>query len=577
MLPGSVAAFLDEAPLTRKELINGPPETCLAFTQWQKLSAFLLHPTRDQRTPLPINNTTTSRAHSLTTALNEALKPLATTSSEQTSHLEAVIMECAKLGYVLLSHPSDWLFITQDERKTGEASRVVVVVVEAGLVKLGDGEGMPYSSPVRVVEPVVQTVSCLQLVQSCTQDLQHLIQLRNDNISVLQAKPLDLNRVDSVIGQANSGLAEARRIVEKFRPEAHPGCKTPLRKRLAWVLGDSLEFQSQLPVISRHHATVLAEINHVRQLALWAAPSRGKGIGSGAGAETADQFDNLLLLGDLIGDDVSVLSKGSSATLRPQSSYSFFDSEKQMIEYSDLPEAVFPDKAAEQFPASRGLHHPDRPSHAGKTGGYSLDALEDSGLTILLDGQSQPLHELESFPQQQRSTSHHPYSQSPYLLPEIFQSTVSSLSTAPDCDAPERAKSVHIQAYDETVSEVSQRSGSGPPHNSSQQSASRQAAISPRPSYQELSSQPRTPQERYRPPLPPKRGLTEQGRGTPASLIPGVSSQSSMQIAERSCKRNETWPRLAPFGTRYRFPEQTFSGRGVGTQRDEWRAPDGRE
>ncbi|PHH79471.1 hypothetical protein CDD80_4698 [Ophiocordyceps camponoti-rufipedis] len=344
MLPESVAAFLEEAPLRREDLIDGSP------------------------------------------ALNAALKPFAK-SPEQTSHLEAVIIECAKLGYVLLSHPSDWLLITQDERKTDGASRVVV---EAGLVKLSD-QSSQIPSKIR---------RSLQLVQACTQDLQHLIQLRNDNISVLQAKPLDLNRVNSVIGQANSGLAEARRIVEKFRPEAHPRGKTPLRKRLAWVLGDSTEFQSQLPVISRHHATVLAEINHVRQLALWASPSRGKGVEAGTGAETADEFDNLLLLGDLIGDDVSVLSKGSSATLRPQSSYTFFDSEKQMIEYSDLPEPVFPDKAAEQFPTSKRLHHPEGRSshcHTDKTGASSSDTADDSGLTILLDGQINRVFAVDSY------------------------------------------------------------------------------------------------------------------------------------------------------------------------------------
>lgn len=63
-------------------------------------------------------------------------------------HLQAVIAECAKLGYMLFSHPSDWGFVYEVGATQG-------VVVEAGLDKLGDRDGAPYPSPRRLVEPVV--------------------------------------------------------------------------------------------------------------------------------------------------------------------------------------------------------------------------------------------------------------------------------------------------------------------------------------------------------------------------------------------------------------------------------------
>lgn len=112
---------------------------------------------------------------------------------------------------------------------------------------------------------------CLELVQTCHQDLQDLISLRNDHLKLLEAAPPQiLTRLDNVINQANRGLAEARRIVEKCRPEAHRGNKTPLHSQLEWVWSASSEFRFQEPLLSRHHAAVLAELNFLRQLTTWA-------------------------------------------------------------------------------------------------------------------------------------------------------------------------------------------------------------------------------------------------------------------------------------------------------------------
>lgn len=104
-----------------------------------------------------------------------------------------------------------------------------------------------------------------ELVRTCNQDLQYLITLRNESTEQLEARLGALKRVDTVIVSANRGLEQAFRIVEKFRLDADRG-KITLQNRMEWMLSDSREFQSQEPVISRHHAEVLAEINYVRSL-----------------------------------------------------------------------------------------------------------------------------------------------------------------------------------------------------------------------------------------------------------------------------------------------------------------------
>ncbi|KAK8927988.1 hypothetical protein VCV18_004475 [Metarhizium anisopliae] len=108
---------------------------------------------------------------------------------------------------------------------------------------------------------------CLELVQTCHQDLQHLIDLRNEHLKLLEAAPPRiLDRINRVIDSANQGLVEGRRIVEKCRPKAHRGMKMTLHNRLEWVLRSSVDFRGQEPVIIRHNAAVLAELNYLRQI-----------------------------------------------------------------------------------------------------------------------------------------------------------------------------------------------------------------------------------------------------------------------------------------------------------------------
>jgi len=108
---------------------------------------------------------------------------------------------------------------------------------------------------------------CLQLVRTCDADLQHLIDLRNDLLGLLERRPKELQRVDSIIDNATQGIAKVCRLVEKCRPEAHNG-HTGLFARLWWRTIDSPEFDTQRPIIERQHNAVLHEVAFLRQLSL---------------------------------------------------------------------------------------------------------------------------------------------------------------------------------------------------------------------------------------------------------------------------------------------------------------------
>ncbi|KAF7554375.1 hypothetical protein G7Z17_g2977 [Cylindrodendrum hubeiense] len=143
---------------------------------------------------------------------------------------------------------------------------------------------------------------CLELVRTCDQDLQRLIQLRNEHLVLLEKQPEALERVNNIIEGAHNGLVEVCEIVERCRPEAHQG-KTPFRNRVKWIFVDSMQFHNQEPVISRHHAAVLAELNFVRQIVLWAPMAEQQKIQESQPIEKAlPVFDNIALLGELMGD-----------------------------------------------------------------------------------------------------------------------------------------------------------------------------------------------------------------------------------------------------------------------------------
>ncbi|KAL2680442.1 hypothetical protein Neosp_008043 [[Neocosmospora] mangrovei] len=135
LLPAPVSTFLDSIPSR-----NATAQSA-ALSEWRRLSAFLLHPSPYDRTPLPISEAAlSSQALALTTRLNGFLHHFVGTShNAQADHLQAVIVECTKLGYVILSQPQDWRFVFEKGNS---------VVVCPGLDKGGR----------RVVEPEVGVI-----------------------------------------------------------------------------------------------------------------------------------------------------------------------------------------------------------------------------------------------------------------------------------------------------------------------------------------------------------------------------------------------------------------------------------
>lgn len=148
-----------------------------------------------------------------------------------------------------------------------------------------------------------QVRSCIELVRTCHYDLEHLVQLRNQHAALLL--PTAIERIDGIIEAAQQCHDRVDRLVEKCRPEAHGG-KTPLRSKMRWILADSLDFESQQPLLHCHHAAVLAELNFVRQVVL-AAPTisdQKEEVVAPEPAVVSSTFSNMALLGDVF-DNIS--------------------------------------------------------------------------------------------------------------------------------------------------------------------------------------------------------------------------------------------------------------------------------
>jgi hypothetical protein len=127
------------------------------MNKWRSLSAFLLHPIRNQRTPLvPSEAALEAQIDTLASALNIFLEPFVpsdhSSSYQQNAHLRAVIYECAKFGYVLLSQPGEWKLNFGAPSSSGGVQWLVTC---PGLDKVGGKDGVRYGTPVQVVAPVV--------------------------------------------------------------------------------------------------------------------------------------------------------------------------------------------------------------------------------------------------------------------------------------------------------------------------------------------------------------------------------------------------------------------------------------
>lgn len=125
-----------------------------ALTKWRQLSAFLLHPNRSDRTPLaPPEEATAHQAQQLARELNRFLEPFVLRdrerSYEQESHLQQVLAECARFGYVLFSQPAEYRFDYGDQGRPGGG-----IVVCPGLERVSDEEGRRYATPQVLAVPV---------------------------------------------------------------------------------------------------------------------------------------------------------------------------------------------------------------------------------------------------------------------------------------------------------------------------------------------------------------------------------------------------------------------------------------
>ncbi|KAG5995665.1 hypothetical protein E4U54_002814 [Claviceps lovelessii] len=174
LLPEPMVTFLRAMAAREQEAGTGadvhghkaPDEAtamAVALRQWRRLSAFLLHPERRFQTALPVQEAAAAvQAQELARRLNVFLGHFVETTvgatQRQERHLHALIVECATLGHVLLSHPSDWRVVVDADASSSSSSSSSsrrAVVVEAGLERLSDRDGPHYRRPQRVVEPVV--------------------------------------------------------------------------------------------------------------------------------------------------------------------------------------------------------------------------------------------------------------------------------------------------------------------------------------------------------------------------------------------------------------------------------------
>lgn len=98
----------------------------------------------------------------LLSALNKVLAPVVpmdqARNQQQQTHLRAVVLECARFGYMLLSQPNEWHLDYGEAELLASANAGdagLVVITCPGLQKLGGRDGVRYPVPLQVVVPVL--------------------------------------------------------------------------------------------------------------------------------------------------------------------------------------------------------------------------------------------------------------------------------------------------------------------------------------------------------------------------------------------------------------------------------------
>ncbi|KAK4186984.1 hypothetical protein QBC35DRAFT_435964 [Podospora australis] len=150
LLPPSMAAFVQALPPTSSFKNSGLP-TAKALDTWRRLSVYLLHEKREERTQLPPPAAIHSQIKSLLNALDRFLQHFVyddnRARSDQARNLEGVISECIGVGYAVLSHPTEMRY-TFHSRSNKSA-----VVVLPGIERLSSRNGEAYTTPQVVAWP----------------------------------------------------------------------------------------------------------------------------------------------------------------------------------------------------------------------------------------------------------------------------------------------------------------------------------------------------------------------------------------------------------------------------------------
>ncbi|KAH7229930.1 hypothetical protein BKA60DRAFT_628485 [Fusarium oxysporum] len=325
LLPGPAINFLRSI----RSIDKSREDFNVVLTKWRTLSALLLHPNPSERTPLEVSERAVRhQAEELVKELDPFLHCFVTPDQDnlqkQRHHMYSIIVEAAKLGYALFSHTGDWRFIYKDigtpravvlcPRKFSTTSTPFPEVhTPAAMAEILPAVGA-VAGVLRVTYQLItlaiesgqvsdEVRRSLELVRTCERDLQHLVGLREEYLDILERKPIELDRVNTIIRAAHQGLAEVCKIVEKCRPEANQG-RIPFKRRSRWIFLDSTDFYTQIPVVSGHHRAVLNEISFLRQIALQApvpVPDQVQSEKVGLSRKKSVGIDNIALLGNIMG------------------------------------------------------------------------------------------------------------------------------------------------------------------------------------------------------------------------------------------------------------------------------------
>ncbi|KAK1829524.1 hypothetical protein QBC39DRAFT_356335 [Podospora conica] len=154
LLPPSVVAFVKTVPLNRDGKLTS--QDIAALSTWRRVSAYLLHEHRIDRSPLQIHADIDAQIGELRAALDGFLGIFVHKGDRarvsQSNGLERAIRACAKFGYKLFSHPCEWQLSFGTE---AESSNVVVL---PGLVRWSAPDGEVYKSERVILQPAIVDV-----------------------------------------------------------------------------------------------------------------------------------------------------------------------------------------------------------------------------------------------------------------------------------------------------------------------------------------------------------------------------------------------------------------------------------